>query len=76
MKGKSNIITIIILTFFLFFVIMSIPLREELSLYHGSELISPLAAKIAIDRRHAFEAYLQTLGPDMDYAAYYSTDYY
>lgn len=67
---------IICFTIALFFILIFMPVRENLSLLHGSELISPLATKIAIDKEHARDAYLQTLGPDMRYAAYYSTDYY
>ena len=52
------------------------PVKESLTLLHGSEPLLPYAALISTDKRHAREAYLQTLGPDIKYAAYYSTDYY
>ena len=68
---------ILFLAIILFLILYFIePKRENLSLLHGGELITPLATKMQIDRRHAREAYLQTLGPDIKYAAYYSTDYY
>lgn len=77
MEKKNNMIPFIIfLSAILFLIIYSIPTREELSLLYGSPLLSPVATKIAIERRHAREDYLQTLGPDMKYASYYSTDYY
>jgi hypothetical protein len=77
MTKKNNMIPFIVfLIAVLFFTIYFIPTREELSLLYGSPLLSPVATKIAIERRHAREDYLQTLGPDMKYASYYSTDYY
>lgn len=73
---KFTLNIIICFTIALFFILIFMPVRESLSLLHGSELISPLATEIAIDKEHARDAYLQTLGPDIKYAAYYSTDYY
>lgn len=69
----SNIIIFSILL--LFFIVVFIPSREGLSLLHGQDLLTPLATKMSIDRRHAREDYLQTLGPDIKYAAYYSKYY-
>lgn len=75
-KSIFNASFFIFLFLVVLFIIFSIPLREELSLLFGSELLTPFATKMTIDRRHAREAYLQTLGPDMKYAAYYSTNHY
>ena len=67
---------IIFFTIALFIILIFMPVKESLTLLHGSEPLLPYAALISTDKRHAREAYLQTLGPDIKYAAYYSTDYY
>lgn len=70
-----NLLFTLVLFFFVLIIIYSIPNREELSLLAGSAPLTPLVSKMSIDRRHAREAYLQTLGPDIYYAAYYSPYY-
>jgi hypothetical protein len=70
-----NLFFSLLLFFFILMIIYYVPNKEELSLLSGTAPITPLASKIAIDRRHALEAYEQTLGPDIHYAAYYSPYY-
>lgn len=71
----KEIVLVFLVCFFLLALIYSIPNREQLSLLANSPPLSPLAAKMAIERKHALDDYLQTLGPDIYYSAYYSPYY-